>query len=373
MVLSAAVTLLFAEGIARAVLGSEFTPGERFGPSWAVSARFDSDYGWSNRPGARARVHAGDFEYHVRINSAGWRDVERNRDSRPGVQRIVCLGDSMAWGWGVEAEERFTDRLEQLLAPDVEVLNLAVPGYGTDQELLVLLERGLAYRPAVVLLAFVFNDVPEAERTENYGMAKPWFERDASDPSGWSLRGRPVVRPSKHARAWLAGAQAHSALLRILCGNRALLPSGVRQQNIEERPKRAANVRAFAERLVDPASPTRMLLERMNEASRTAGAELVAVALPLKHDAYLYEPLLPAPEAALAPGFRCELSQRLADAGAALGFTVVAVDAALLAACRTGAVLHVGDGHYNGAGHRAVAETLAAPLRLILEQRRKVQ
>jgi hypothetical protein len=114
-----------------------------------------------------------------------------------------------------------------------------------------------------------------------------------------------------------------------------------------------------------------MLLGRMQAACAAAGAELLAVALPHKHDAYLYEPLLPAPAESSAPGFACYLSQRLADAGRELGFAVLTVDAALFAASRAGELLHVGDGHYGEAGHRVVAEALAPGLRPILEGRRR--
>jgi hypothetical protein len=233
----------------------------------------------------------------------------------------------------------------------------------------VLEEQGLAYRPDMVLLAFVFNDVPEVERSENYGMQKPWYERDPA--GGWVLRGRPVATPRTPRGAWLAGAQTYSALLRLVLGSRPPPPAGIREANLRVPPRRAENVRAFAARLVDPTSATRMLLERMQAACQAAGAELVAVALPHKHDAYLYEPLLPAPPEADEPGFLSDLSRRLAEAGDAVGFRVLSVDRALLAASRAGTLLHVGDGHYDAAGHDVVARTLEPALRALLMERRK--
>jgi len=46
----------------------------------------------------------GDFRTHVRINAAGWRDDE---PVEAADGRLWALGESFAFGWGVEAEESF--------------------------------------------------------------------------------------------------------------------------------------------------------------------------------------------------------------------------------------------------------------------------
>jgi hypothetical protein len=48
-------------------------------------------------------------------NSAGFRDVERPVASLPGVYRIMCVGDSYTWGWGVEQEQIYTHLLGRWL------------------------------------------------------------------------------------------------------------------------------------------------------------------------------------------------------------------------------------------------------------------
>jgi lysophospholipase L1-like esterase len=74
---------------------------------------------------------------------------------------VAGIGDSVMFGWGVEEEETYLRLLERRLAavrPDVETVNMAVPGYNTVQEV-AHLERHLdAVRPAWVLLGFVGND-----------------------------------------------------------------------------------------------------------------------------------------------------------------------------------------------------------------------
>ncbi|CCG41482.1 hypothetical protein PHAMO_280016 [Magnetospirillum molischianum DSM 120] len=46
----------------------------------------------------------GDFRAHVRINAAGWRD---NEPAEAADGRLWALGESFAFGWGVETEESF--------------------------------------------------------------------------------------------------------------------------------------------------------------------------------------------------------------------------------------------------------------------------
>ncbi len=58
------------------------------------------------------------------------------------------------YGADVEVQDTWQARLEQSEA-GVEVLNLGVSGYGTDQSLLRYLEEGLPYSPDVVVLSYI--------------------------------------------------------------------------------------------------------------------------------------------------------------------------------------------------------------------------
>jgi hypothetical protein len=61
------------------------------------------------------------------------------------------------------------------MLPGVEVLNLGVHGYGHDQMLLYLKEEGVKYKPDIVLLGFISEDVQRnALCFRDY--AKPCFE-----------------------------------------------------------------------------------------------------------------------------------------------------------------------------------------------------
>jgi len=116
----------------------------------------------------------------VAINSFGMRDVERNPAKPPGSLRIVGLGDSHAFGWGVAREETYLAVLERFLNERfpprrIEVWNLAVPGYNTVQEVRSFELRADAVDPDVVVVNWVDND-----------MDLPNFLARRPDP--WTLR-----------------------------------------------------------------------------------------------------------------------------------------------------------------------------------------
>lgn len=133
--------------------------------------RYSETYGWEPRPGVVASVDG----QRTTINARGLRGPIHPlaRNARP---RVLLLGDSVAFGYGVADEDTFAALLE---ARGFETINLAVPGYGTDQALLRLEREGLAYAPDVVLLHFcLHNDfVDNASRAYFYdGLhPKPYF------------------------------------------------------------------------------------------------------------------------------------------------------------------------------------------------------
>jgi lysophospholipase L1-like esterase len=95
-------------------------------------------------------------------NEHGLRGPSRTFAKPNGTFRIVLLGDSFAFGWGVEHEESFAHLLESKLSKrigkPVEVINTGVPGYSTFQQVAVFEELGAKFNPDAVLLFFVEND-----------------------------------------------------------------------------------------------------------------------------------------------------------------------------------------------------------------------
>jgi hypothetical protein len=159
--------LLLAEITARVFLEWELgAEKERF-------CIYDPLLGWTHQPLLRGRFNDPRFSVGIAINSHGMRDREYSL-KRTKKKRMLVLGDSFGWGYGVELDERFSEILEKKY-PDWEIINASVSGYGTDQEYLYLRERGIAFRPDVVLLLFCSNDTGDNSHGERYGYHKPFF------------------------------------------------------------------------------------------------------------------------------------------------------------------------------------------------------
>ena len=99
----------------------------------------------------------------VRINSRGYRGREYPWDSAAGF-RILGLGDSFTFGFGVEEDDSYLARLERALADrHVEVINAGLAGMGPDNEARLLAADGPGLRPDLVLVGFyVGNDLIDA-------------------------------------------------------------------------------------------------------------------------------------------------------------------------------------------------------------------
>lgn len=121
-------------------------------------------------PDARSHVHRPSRGAHlmdvdVSINSHGLRDREIPYEKTPGTYRILAIGDSVAFGWGVAFDRIFPKVIEKNLREEfpVEVLNLGVGNYNTEQELAAFLAEGVRYQPDAVLL---FYHITDAEPTQ---------------------------------------------------------------------------------------------------------------------------------------------------------------------------------------------------------------
>lgn len=118
-------------------------------------------------------------------NTRGYRDLERAVPAPPGVRRLVCMGDSFAWGSSIEFEDALPQRLERGLnrrrQERWEVVNLALPGMNTVDHALQLEQEVMEYGPDAVLLTYVLNDSEDATAAEAR-RAADWAEGRARPP-----------------------------------------------------------------------------------------------------------------------------------------------------------------------------------------------
>lgn len=112
----------------------------------------------------------------VRVNSHGTRGAEFQVPKPPGTYRVLMLGDSRTFGWGLKEEDTYAGLVEAGLreaagGKTVEVINAGVNAWSYSQMRVFLRERALAWEPDAVVLGganlwtqFTENASPEFVR-----------------------------------------------------------------------------------------------------------------------------------------------------------------------------------------------------------------
>ena len=105
----------------------------------------------------------------VKTNSQGVRDnVEHSWVKDPGTIRILGIGDSFIFGWGVSLEETFLKKMEHSLqrmtGVEIETINAGVPRWDLNHYYVYLKNIGIRYNPDIIVLSYFFNDIPQSIR-----------------------------------------------------------------------------------------------------------------------------------------------------------------------------------------------------------------
>lgn len=102
----------------------------------------------------------------ITTNASGFRDIDHGPKQANEI-RLLSLGDSNAFGWGVAVSDSYPQLIqhhfqEKLPACKISVINAAVHGYSTFQQLKLLKALAPQYSPDFVLWTFSSsNDVIE--------------------------------------------------------------------------------------------------------------------------------------------------------------------------------------------------------------------
>lgn len=145
------------------VVMGEYVPGAIFKCVYASDSRgyFDDDSG-----------------VVMTVDSLGMRSrgVDTSPQKPADVCRILLLGDSFTFGVGVRDGDTFARGVERALngagPPRIEVLNAAVQGYNTRDEVLYLEQQWLPLvDPDVVVIVFYVNDAYSDDTILNNGEA----------------------------------------------------------------------------------------------------------------------------------------------------------------------------------------------------------
>ena len=117
----------------------------------------------------------------IRTNEDGIRESKTYPlQKQETATRMVALGDSYTFGWGVELEESWPKVLERRLNEaskdrTYEVLNFGVPGYNTALTVALYQTKGAKYAPDYILLPILDNDI------ENISTVQDIYETSLAD------------------------------------------------------------------------------------------------------------------------------------------------------------------------------------------------
>lgn len=306
-------------------------------PSAMFVAKPGVEYGL--RPGFQGKFDGVAFcDIPIEINAAGYRDVAF-APKRSDALRVAVLGDSVVFGAGVAAQERFTDLLRGFtLAGDraVELLNLGVNSY-TFGHYLTQAEQGFdGLEPDAVLIGFTLNDCEEL---------------DSSWPRQLVLSDTPPgpEAPLKYRIRRALGSSYAGRFLRDLRDKLVLAT-----MKLDEREAYHTKwMRRSNERWRDPAvqQATRTRLRRMQALLETRHLPVLVLVFPEFNDVRRPEAFDFARRTVL--GMLAELRLPVCDPYPAFAR---APDPAVLFLANDSV-------HYTPAGHRIIADQLAACLR----------
>ena len=153
-----------------------------------------------------------EFRVPVRTNAEGFRGGPLPGSKEPGTYRIVALGDSFTFGFGVRERQAYPARLAAGLTarlggrPRVEVVNLGVPGTGPRDYLWHLTHTALALDPDLVVVGLFANDVNDVCQLARFGARSPLFalaelEHGGLAPRAWWKRAADAALPNLYTLA----------------------------------------------------------------------------------------------------------------------------------------------------------------------------
>ncbi|RMH23066.1 MAG: hypothetical protein D6696_01690 [Acidobacteria bacterium] len=267
--------------------------------------------------------------------------------------RLLVLGDSFTFGWGVENDQTFVHLLATGERPFV-AMNGGVPGYGLPDEADWFERYGKKLRPDLVLLAvFAGNDLLDATAKHRRVVVEDGLVGAAAAPTPWrrALDRLHLVRLAKRALPPAVESRLRAALGLPEPWATSYLRDTLQSFAVEPPPL-----------IVEGRAASRQAFDRLRAAVEAQGAALAVVLVPaaLQVDERRWRAALTYAGGDPAAYDPATPSRFFAELAASRQVPVLDLLPAFRAARNAGEELYFQhDPHWNAGGHRLAASALA--------------
>jgi lysophospholipase L1-like esterase len=155
---------------------------------------FSPELGWRGAPHVSSRHGSGVW---VTQNERGFRDTPWDLETTK--RRVLLLGDSNMWGYGV-GDDEYPAALLNRGVPSVRWFNAGMNGYATDQQYLLFKQLKPIVRPDLTVLVYCGNDRSENMSQRVRGYNKPFF---TLENGRLEARNIPVPAPPEGDALWV--------------------------------------------------------------------------------------------------------------------------------------------------------------------------
>lgn len=131
------------------------------------------------------RYNTSEFTFIAKTNAFGLRDRDFLPNKALDTYRILAIGDSFTYGWGVKDDESWPKQLERILSEKfrnkkIEVINAGIPGYFPRGYVNIAKEFIPKFSPDLVLVGIVEGD--------DIGQIAAWIPNLSSDTTAFEIK-----------------------------------------------------------------------------------------------------------------------------------------------------------------------------------------
>ncbi len=159
---------------------SHFSNMKRYG-SEAIEARLETERLFVHKPHLQIAMQG----WEMRTDRFGLRGADVEHPKPADVRRLLFIGDSVTFGWGLQEEETLPAQVAAELNAGglerFEAINAGHPQHDTTQEAVILFDVGFEYEPELVCLVWCGNGTlltRSAGPTSKVGREDPEIEAE---------------------------------------------------------------------------------------------------------------------------------------------------------------------------------------------------